>query len=341
MWAAAYSTSLLALVSVLFPFWAQAPIGQYPRQQLTAVALSAVIPDDESPRIVKVLFAGDMLFDRSIRKTVDEKGGDFIFSCIDDVLKSADFVVANLEGPITEHESVSAPSSPGDSNNYTFTFPPETARLLAAHNIRLVNIGNNHILNFGTEGARSTIDALNAAGVAYFGLPAIATAQAGDPILHSTYRHQSFFPVVMTFIGYNEFDPIGTQASAAGTVEWVNNAHENREIPIVYTHWGDEYATESPERIKKLAREFIDAGAKIVIGSHPHVVAEHEIYRGRHIYYSLGNFIFDQYFSDEVRNGLMLLVTFNQFGVQDIEEIPIWLETDRRTCPHTNFAVAS
>jgi len=331
MWPVIYSASMLAVVSALVPFLAQAPIRQHPIEQQFASAAASIPTFDEFPSVVKVLFAGDMLFDRSIRKAMDANGGDFIFSCIDDVLKQADFVVANLEGPITDNESVSADSIPGDGNNYTFTFPLETAELLAKHNIKILNLGNNHILNFGASGARSTIDALNAAGVAYF----------GDPISHSTYRHQSFFPVVMTFIGYNEFDPIGTQASAAGTVEWVNNAHENREIPIVYTHWGDEYAAASPERIKKLARQFIDAGAKIVIGSHPHVVAEHEIYRGRHIYYSLGNFIFDQYFSDEVRNGLMLLVTFNQFGVQDIEEIPIWLETDRRTCPHTNFAVAS
>jgi len=75
----------------------------------------------------------------------------------------------------------------------------------------------------------------------------------------------------------------------------------------VYTHWGVEYSPATDSE-KKLAHEFIDAGAEIVIGSHPHVVQEHEVYKGKNIYYSLGNLIFDQYFSDAVDHGLTLQV---------------------------------
>ena len=116
-----------------------------------------------------VLFAGDMMFDRTIRTTTDEKGGDYIFSCIGPILRDADFVVANLEGPITSTSSVSVGSIVGGKNNYTFTFPVLTARLLYEHNIRIVNIGNNHILNFGTWGLEETKRYLDAAGVGYFG----------------------------------------------------------------------------------------------------------------------------------------------------------------------------
>src|SRR3989344_3043600 len=92
------------------------------RYALHAPADNYVWP--ERPAHATILFGGDMMFDRSVRRVADEKGGDFIFSCIDSVLQGADLVVANLEGPITEHASVSATSTPGDEFNYTFTFPP-------------------------------------------------------------------------------------------------------------------------------------------------------------------------------------------------------------------------
>src|SRR5262245_30399393 len=91
--------------------------------------------------LAEVLFGGDMMFDRTIRTTIEQKGGDYIFSCLDDILFSNDLVVANLEGPITQNASVSQNSQMGDGNNFTFTFPPSTAALLYKHNVRLVNLG--------------------------------------------------------------------------------------------------------------------------------------------------------------------------------------------------------
>ena len=72
--------------------------------------------------------------------------------------------------------------------------------------------------------------------------------------------------------------------------------------------------------------------ASLVVGSHPHIVQEVEQYKGVSIYYSLGNFIFDQYFSEEVTNGLLLSVTFTDDGVSSIQEVPIKLHPDGRTC---------
>jgi len=275
-----------------------------------------------------ILFGGDMMFDRTVRKVVDEKGGDFIFSCIKDTLKAADVVVANLEGPITPNASVSATSTPEDRFNYTFTFPPQTAELLYSHNVRMVNLGNNHILNFGKGGVMSTIKFLKNAGVGYFGSP------TDDGVATSTIKDISF-----AFINYNEFAPakhtniLEYVGMFSGTIRQIQEARAGGYIPIVYAHWGVEYATTSSAYSRELAHSFVDAGAEIVIGSHPHVIQEHEIYKGKHIYYSLGNFVFDQYFSEEVRNGLLLKVTFGQNGVIAIKEIPVYLEVDRRTCP--------
>lgn len=265
-----------------------------------------------------VLFGGDMMFDRSVRLAIDEKGGDYIFSCIDPVLRGADVVVGNLEGPITSTSSRSVGSTVGGRNNYMFTFATSTAQMLYEHNIRIVNLGNNHILNFGMEGLAATTEALRGAGVGYF----------GDPGRQSVAGRR-FGGVSIAFINYNEFE---WSSTASTTIAQIQAARESGEIPVVYTHWGIEYATTSPARIQALAHRFVDAGAEIVIGSHPHVVEEHEIYNGKTVYYSLGNFIFDQYWSDDVRHGLLLRVVFDASSVRSVQEIPIELEHDRRTC---------
>ena len=251
-----------------------------------------------------VLFGGDMLFDRSVRTAIVEKGGDYIFSCIDSVLDDADMVIANLEGPITSTSSKSAGSAVGGKNNYTFTFATSTAALLARHNIRIVNIGNNHILNFGAWGLDETKRYLDAAGVGYF----------GDSMIYHTVVNG----VPLAFINYNEFAPIehtnvlGYVSMSSTTVRQIREARAAGKLPVVYTHWGIEYATTSSAYSRELAHSFIDAGAEVVIGSHPHVVEEHETYNGKNIYYSLGNFIFDQYWNDDVRNGLLLRVEFSK-----------------------------
>lgn len=299
-----FLTSALAFLAALFPSAATAPSGL------------ASIFSPPSGAHVAVLFGGDMMFDRTIRRAIDEKGGDFIFSCIDEILKDADLVVANLEGPITDNPSTSMNTAPGADGNYTFTFPTSTASLLFAHNIRMVNIGNNHIENFGLDGVRSTMSALADTHVGYF----------GDPIDRAT-TSVNINDVHFAFINYNEFG-----GDASTTILQIQDAHMQGKFPIVYTHWGIEYATTSPEYVRALAHTFVDAGAEIVIGSHPHVVQEREYYREKYIYYSLGNLIFDQYWSDDVRRGLMVRVVFDGKGVQYVEEIPVELLRDRRTC---------
>ena len=124
----------------------------------SAVRTATAAADAEAqPGRARVLFVGDMFFDRFIRQKSDRVGADFPFSCIDPLLRSADMVVGNLEGPITDNGSISVGTVPGSPNNYRFTFPKATAALLLRHNVKAVSIGNNHILNFGHEGLAQPI----------------------------------------------------------------------------------------------------------------------------------------------------------------------------------------
>jgi poly-gamma-glutamate synthesis protein (capsule biosynthesis protein) len=347
-----FLATAVALISALFSGFFS---------EITYVAPSLIEP----PRAT-IVFGGDMMFDRTVRTTMDERGGDFLFSCIDDVLRGADLVVANLEGPITSNPSVSIGTPVGGEGNYTFTFPTSTAQLLARHNIRLVNLGNNHIMNFGREGLVETKKWLDSAGVAYFGLPAEASAcasthacprdaclcdarrqarrradrsaQASDPDLAERERveRMEVRGVPVSFVNWSDWAPLDSSASGAGeqnpVVEQIRAEKGTGRLVIVYTHWGVEYATTSSAYSHELAHSFIDAGADIVVGSHPHVMQERELYQGRYVYYSLGNFMFDQYWSDEVRRGLLLRVTLSPAGVSRVEEIPIYNQSDRRPC---------
>ena len=248
---------------------------------------------------IKILFLGDLMFDRKIRQAAAKNGNDYIFEPVKNLLADNDLVVANLEGPLTPSKSVAAYSAPGSSANYIFTFDPGLAKTLFAQNIRLVNLGNNHILNFGQKGLTQTKKYLVAAGVEYFGEP------AKDKL--SVIINISGLKI--GFINYNQFS--GREDETQKTLEEITKIKAQVDVVLLYTHWGVEYAKKPNAALKTLAHKFIEQGADLIIGTHSHVLGEKEEYRGKMIYYSLGNFIFDQYFNEEVRQSLAVKVTID------------------------------
>jgi poly-gamma-glutamate synthesis protein (capsule biosynthesis protein) len=280
----------------------------------------AAIPLQVDPPHTTVLFVGDMMFDRSVRAAMRDRGADFVFSCMLATLSQPDMVVGNLEGPITSNPSKSIGSAVGSHDNFVFTFPEYVASLLYRSNVRAVSLGNNHILNFGEDGVRQTTAALEHANVGYFGEP------GGRSVFETSANG-----VALSFIGYNAFDS-GWNAST--TLTQIADARAKGRIPVVFAHWGEEYKQVTADQ-RALAHRFVDAGAGIVVGAHPHVIQESETYKGMHIYYSLGNFIFDQYWNADVRTGLTVSVTFGANGVEQVNESHVTLEKDRRTCPQS------
>ena len=270
---------------------------------------------------VTILFGGDMMFDRYIRQMSDGKGYDHIMEDLSSTLHTADLVVANLEGPVTENESRSLYSEIGSYDNYIFTFDPAILETLKKNKVSLVNIGNNHIGNFGIEGVADTKRFVKEAYLNYFG-------DTGTPD-EQRYYVKEINGQKIAFVNYNAF----VQNAVANTLSDIEIVAPDADHVILYTHWGEEYVTHSREHEQMLAHQFIDAGVDLVIGSHPHVVQESEIYKGKTIYYSLGNFVFDQYFSDETRNGLMVKVNMpaNEEQTLVFKEIPITLNATGQT----------
>jgi gamma-polyglutamate biosynthesis protein CapA len=255
-----------------------------------------------------LLFLGDMMFDRSVRSLMKEKGNDYPFRGTKEFLNDFDAVIANLEGPITTYDTVAVPGG----ERLQFTFPKEVAQELANHNIRTVSLANNHTLNFGAAGLSQTHDFLNDAKVQFFGSPSnnnyIATIKEINGLK-------------IGLVGYHDFAHGLEQVLRA-----TKGVRSQVDFVIVLPHWGDEYQTKPNERQQKIARQFIDAGADMVIGAHPHVRQIMETYKGRKIFYSLGNFIFDQWFSKEVKCGQGIALDISKTGSKRKKKINVEYE---------------
>ncbi len=274
---------------------------------------------EAAPQTTDLLFLGDLMVDRHIRELTQEKGVDYIFRKISPLLKSAALVVANLEGPITGNPSVSLGSRPQERNHYTFTFPPGLAAALKEHHITLVHLGNNHILDFGPQGLEQTRKYLGAAGVDYFGEPGRRNRR---------WLFKDLDGMRLAFVSFNQFAPHCVEQ----TLSDLQEARPLADLVILSAHWGREYLAAPGARLSRWAHLFIDQGADLIIGSHSHTVQPKEEYRGKRIYYSLGNFIFDQYGKPETNRGLAVKVKIDPRTRRTaFTEIPLSLENNGQT----------
>jgi poly-gamma-glutamate synthesis protein (capsule biosynthesis protein) len=195
---------------------------------------------------------------------------------------------------------------------------------LKKQHLTLVHLGNNHILDFGREGLEETRRHLELAGIDYFGDPVAAERR---------WLIKEVAGIRLAFISYNQFVSNDVEKTLAD----LKHARPRAHLAVVYAHWGGEFRREPGERLQRLAHLFIEAGADLIIGSHSHTVQPREAYRGKMIYYSLGNFIFDQYGQAETRRGLAVKVKIDSADLKmEFAEIPLSLENHGQTTLKSN-----
>ncbi len=233
----------------------------------------------EKEKGVSVLFFGDMMLDRHVALNMDRYGNEYPFLYTAELFKSADFVVANAEGVFSVNDSV---TKGVEHAPLRFTFATSTLPQLYALGVSALSQANNHNADFGRSASTYSHDAIVGAGIKVFG--DFWNEEVGPVYLEKEGQK-------IALIGFNEFSYTGT----ASVEKAIREAVEQGAFVVVFPHWGAEYSQDISTLQKTYAHRFIDSGADLVVGAHPHVVEPIEIYKGKAIFYSLGNFIFDQY----------------------------------------------
>ncbi len=268
----------------------------------STLILSPIISSDDknSSSSLSLLAFGDIMLDRSVMlKTQAAQNYNHPFLLIDPLLKEYNLHLANLEGPITNNKSIA--NGTGGAR-FTFTFSPKFVDPLK-NRFEFLSLANNHGNNFGQAGLDQTRKFLDTAGIHYFGDPGNIQ---GFLSVTTSYHN-----ITLGFVGYHQLIEKGFEKVIAE----IQRIRPEVDVLIAMPHWGIEYVTNTPSYLqKKEGHEMIDAGVDIIIGAHPHVIEPIEIYKEKVIFYSLGNFIFDQYFSEETQTGLAVGINIEKIN---------------------------
>lgn len=251
--------------------------------------LEAIPQDDRiiSHSLLELFFVGDIMLGRAVESRMEQKGMFYPFKNVQELLIAPDMTIGNFEGIISV-EHVQTPSM-----GFQFSIKREYLTLLKYIGFDVLSLANNHSNDFGVEALTYTrelcreLDISCAGSSTQFDMHNIVikefdTKKIGFIFLHTLYQKQD--TALLTSV--------------------LNELRSKSDLQIAYIHWGEEYVLTHTDMQQQLAEFLIDFGVDAVVGHHPHVVQDIALYKNKPIFYSLGNFIFDQYFSDAVQEGL-------------------------------------
>lgn len=266
------------------------------------------LPQKSSKKYV-LIATGDVLAARTVNyKMVQQNNFKFPFAKTKELLKSADILFINLETPLLKN-------CPVTHEGMIFCGDERSVEGLKDVNVDVVNIANNHSYNHGLDGVNETVELLEKNNFLVTGNKKPAILDVNDK--------------KFGFLGYND---IGTQEEG---ITWadiptmekeINDLKTKVDFVIVQFHWGVEYVYDPSQRQRELGQKAIDFGADLIIGNHPHWVQGVEIYKDKLITYAHGNFVFDQMWSQETREGVVGVYTFNDKYLEDVKFYPVIIE---------------
>ena len=277
--------------------------------------LEELEPSDE----VTLGFAGDIYFSDYVLQAYDGAGyaGGILDDTLMEAIKDCSFFAANQEFPFA------AGGQKAKDKQFTFRISPDRVHILQEIGCDCVTLANNHVLDYGAEALAENNALLDQAGIPHTGAGA-GLAEAETPvILESDGR------TIGILAGSRVYPDAGWAAGATHPgvlsaydpgrlIQDIRKAKETCDYVAVFIHWGVE-KKQTPENYQKeMGRKFIDAGADIVVGSHPHVLQGIEYYDGKPILYSMGNFIFNS----SIPETMMGRITFHDDGKTELQVIP-------------------
>lgn len=242
---------------------------------------------------LSITFTGDVLLDRGVRQFVEHRSVDKLFSpFVDSVFQSSDLVVANLECPATK---IRQPAF----KQYIFRAEPEWLQTLKAHGITHLNLANNHSVDQGRIGLADTKKNIQEAGMIPVGAGDNMQEAAQPVLLASTPRNVYLLTSLQMPLENFSYLPDKTSVSHEDLDSLKTRVRQLKETDpccyiIVSLHWGGEHTLRPVPLQRQQAHQLIDAGVDALICHHTHTLQTIEQYQGKPIYYSIGNFIFDQ-----------------------------------------------
>ena len=242
---------------------------------------------------VSLLFAGDIYLSDHVLNAYERGGGieGVLDSGFLQTIEQADIFMANQEFPFSSR------GTPETDKQFTFRLPEEKVSIMQEIGPDIVALANNHALDYGSEALSDTIRVLDEAGILHAGAgenldqaKALKTIEAGGKTF-GFLAASRVFPKGYWAAGPDHPGML-TAYDSTVLLEEIQKARESCDFLTVYVHWGIERRTEPESYQRTLGQQYIDAGADLVIASHPHVLQGIEYYKGKPIVYSLGNFVF-------------------------------------------------
>jgi poly-gamma-glutamate capsule biosynthesis protein CapA/YwtB (metallophosphatase superfamily) len=279
--------------------------------RLWAILLFLILPACTLQKSVTLALLGDVMIGRG----VDPKPNSL--ATLTPELKAADLSLANLESPLTSGQGY-----PTAGGTYNLCTSSSRADLLPAWGLDMLSLANNHRFDCGEDRVKDTIEALSAVGITPIG-----------PGPQPVYREINGLK-----LAFLAFDDILSPIDASAATRAVRSARATGAVVIVSVHWGAEYQEGPTDRQKALARQFANAGAALIVGTHPHVLQRADWIGPQTcegskpspgctlVLYSLGNALFDQGGLDDTRQSALVVVTLDSQGVKSIRVVPFVID---------------
>jgi poly-gamma-glutamate synthesis protein (capsule biosynthesis protein) len=281
-----------------------------------------MLPGEPAHPTYTLAFVGDVMLGRGVAQALDGNW-EAAFAEVQPWLAEADLACANLESPLT--------TAPQLSPGYDLRGPPEAVAALRAAGFDVVSLANNHALDAGGAGLRESVDALSRVGIMPLTSWGIGRLVDWSPQHQSTnYQSTSHQPTNPPAYRLLAFDDSITPLDLNAATQAVTDAATGGEGTVIISiHWGGEYQAAPGPRQEGIARALAEAGANVIVGHGPHVLQRIEWIGETLVAYSLGNFLFDQPYPVDCRQGAILRVTLRGGEVASVEVVPTVTERGR------------
>lgn len=267
------------------------------------VLIAACRPSPEEH--LSIAFTGDVLLDRGVRQQIEREGIAHLFTSVAPLFRATDATVVNLECPVTSNQSPL-------HKRYIFRAEPVWLDALKKAGITHAALANNHTMDQGRSGLTDTYHHLTTAGITPVGYGCNGQESCRPIVIQKGNIKVALFNSVTLPLEnwvYLEDSPGVCQQPANELGRMIKDFKQKHPgyYAVVILHWGQEYQTSPSSVQRRQARQLIGAGADAIIGHHPHVIQPEEYIDGKPVFYSLGNFIFDQRKPETSRSRIVVL----------------------------------